>query len=215
RPYYSAEVNPLNAHLQTTHGKRIPVTAHRSTAESLKGQFAVDRFIEDDEVVTLNGSPAISLRALHTPGHARGHLCFYDERTGALLSGDNVVGFGSVLIDPPEGNMRDYLASLARVRALPNLSVLFGGHGPPIANPYEKIDEYISHRQQREELILDAVRKGASTPKEIVARAFLDVDQKSHAMAEHAVVAHLEKLEADGLVMRDAAGSYGVSEARP
>ena len=197
-----------------SHGRRVPVAAHRLTAESLKGHLDVDRFIEDDEVITL-GDDSISLRALYTPGHARGHLCFYDERTGALLSGDNIVGFGSVLIDPPDGNMRDYLASLARMRALPNLSVLFGGHGPPIANPYEKIDEYISHRQQREELILDAVRKGASTPKEIVARAYLDVSPKAHAMAERAVVAHLEKLEADGLVVRDAAGSYGVSEARP
>ena len=101
-------------------------------------------------MIALDGEPSINLRALFTPGHARGHLCFYDERTGALTIGDNVVGFGSVLIDPADGNMRDYLASLARMRALPNLSVLFGGHGPPIANPYEKIDEYIAHRLQRE-----------------------------------------------------------------
>src|SRR4030095_5089482 len=107
--------------------------------------------------------------------------------------------------------MREYLESLARMRALPNLSVLFGGHGPPIANPYEKIDEYISHRLQREELILDAVRNGASTPKEIVARAYIDVSPKAHAMAERAVVAHLEKLEADGLVTRDTAENYAAS----
>ena len=206
-PDHVAGVDALNALLETQHGRRVPVAAHRLTAESLKGHLDVDRFIEDDEVIAL-GENSIGLRALYTPGHARGHLCFYDERTGALLSGDNIVGFGSVLIDPPDGNMRDYLASLARMRALPNLSVLFGGHGPPIANPYEKIDQYISHRQQREELILDAVRQGASTPKEIVARAYLDVSPKAHAMAERAVVAHLEKLEADGLVVRDAAGSY-------
>jgi len=156
----------------------------------------------------MNGEPAIKLRALHTPGHALGHLCFHDERTGALISGDNIVGFGSVLIDPPEGNMRDYLASLARMRALPNLTVLFGGHGPAIANPYEKIDEYIAHRLQREELILAAVREGASSPKEIVARAYTDVSPKAHAMAERAVLAHLEKLEADGLVIRNSTGSY-------
>ena len=213
-PDHVAGVDALNAFLETNHGRRVPVAAHRLTAESLKGHLDVDRFIEDNEVITL-GDDSIGLRALYTPGHARGHLCFYDERTGALLSGDNIVGFGSVLIDPPDGNMRDYLASLARMRALPKLSVLFGGHGPPIANPYEKIDEYISHRQQREELILDAVRKGASTPKEIVARAYVDVSPKAHAMAERAVLAHLEKLEADGLVVCDAAGSYGVSEARP
>ncbi len=210
-PDHVAGVSALNDHLQMKHGGRVSVAAHRLTAESLKNQLLVDRHVEDDEIIALAGEPTLTLRALYTPGHARGHLCFYDERTGALLSGDNIVGFGSVLIDPPDGNMRDYLASLARMRALPHLSVLFGGHGPPIANPYEKIDEYISHRQQREELILDAVRNGASTPKAIVARAYLDVSPKAHAMAERAVVAHLEKLEADGLVKRDAAGNYAVA----
>ena len=145
---------------------------------------------------------------MHTPGHARGHLCFYDEQTGGLITGDNIVGYGSVLIDPPEGNMRDYLDSLQRLRALPNLSVLFGGHGPAVANPYEKIDEYIAHRLQREELILAAVREGATTAKEIVARAYTDVSPKAHALAERAVLAHLEKLEADGLVVRTSHDDY-------
>jgi glyoxylase-like metal-dependent hydrolase (beta-lactamase superfamily II) len=206
-PDHVAGVNALNDHLEQNYGRRVPVAAHRLTAESSKGQFPVDRFIEDDELIQLAGTPAISLRALYTPGHARGHLCLYDERTGALLSGDNVVGFGSVLIDPADGNMRDYLASLERMRTLPNLSVLFCGHGPPVANPYEKIDGYIAHRLERERVILDAVRAGASTPKDIVARAYSDVSLKAHAMAERAVLAHLEKLEADGFV-KSASGSY-------
>ena len=213
-PDHVAGVNALNDHLEKSHGARVAVAAHRSTAESLKRQFPVDRFIEDDEVLSLEGEPDTQLRALHTPGHTRGHLCFHDERTGALISGDNIVGFGSVLIDPPEGSMRDYLASLARMRSLRNLTVLFGGHGPAIANPYEKLDEYISHRLQREELILDSVRKAASTPKEIVARVYTDVSPRAHPMAERAVVAHLEKLEADGLVARDAIGNYSVCQNR-
>lgn len=207
-PDHVAGVNALNLHLEQKHGARVPVAAHRLTAESLKGQISFDRHIEDGDLLELKGEPAIKLRALYTPGHARGHLCFYDERTGALVSGDNIVGFGSVLIDPPEGNMREYLDSLNRMRALPNLSVLFGGHGPAIANPYEKIDEYITHRQQREELILAAVREGAATPKQIVARAYTDVSPKAHAMAERAVLAHLEKLVADGLVEKSPQDCY-------
>jgi ribonuclease/clavin/mitogillin len=207
-PDHVAGVNALNDHLEKAQGTRVPVAAHRVTADSLKNEVSVDRFIGDDEVLELNGEPAIKLRALYTPGHARGHLCFHDERTGALISGDNIVGFGSVLIDPPEGNMLDYLASLERMRALPRLTVLFGGHGPAIANPYEKIDEYIAHRRQREELILAAVRHGALTPKEIVARVYTDVSPKAHAMAERAVLAHLEKLEADGSVARDSTENY-------
>jgi ribonuclease/clavin/mitogillin len=207
-PDHIAGVNALNDHLEKSRGSRVAVAAHRSTADGLQNQFSVDRFIEDGEVLELNGEPAINLRALLTPGHARGHLCFYDERSGALISGDNIVGFGSVLIDPPEGNMRDYLDSLKRMRALPRLTVLFGGHGPAIANPYEKIDEYISHRLQREELILAAVREGASTPTEIVARVYTDVSLKAHAMAERAVLAHLEKLENEGLVSQTSDGEY-------
>jgi glyoxylase-like metal-dependent hydrolase (beta-lactamase superfamily II)/8-oxo-dGTP pyrophosphatase MutT (NUDIX family) len=212
-PDHVAGVNALNNHLKAKHGQKVSVAAHRLTSESLRNQFPVDRSIEEEEMLTLAGDPAINLRALHTPGHARGHLCFYDERTGALISGDNIVGFGSVLIDPPEGNMREYLASLERMRALPNLSVLFGGHGPAVANPYDKIDEYISHRRQREELILNAVRQGATTPKDIVARAYTDVSPKAHAMAERAVLAHLEKLEADGLVSMGSDGSYRAGQS--
>ncbi|HEU4835823.1 MAG TPA: hypothetical protein VFS90_15450, partial [Pyrinomonadaceae bacterium] len=105
-----------------------------------------------------------------------------------------------VLIDPPEGNMVDYLESLEWMSVLPNLSVLFGGHGPAIATPYQKIDEYIQHRFEREENILAAVRAGATTPKEIVARVYTDVSPKAHAMAERAVLAHVEKLREDGVI---------------
>ncbi len=211
-PDHVAGVNALNDHLEAKQGARVPVAAHRLTAESLKNHINVDRHIEDNDLLTMQGEPSIELRALYTPGHARGHLCFYDERTGALISGDNIVGFGSVLIDPPEGNMREYLDSLRRMRALPNLSVLFGGHGPAIANPYEKIDEYISHRLQREELILGAVREGASTPKHIVARVYTDVPPKAHAMAERAVLAHLDKLESEGLVSRTSENLFSANE---
>jgi ribonuclease/clavin/mitogillin len=205
-PDHVAGVNALNDHLESKHRSRVTVAAHRLTAESLKSQFPVDRFIEDNELLALDGEPSIRLRALYTPGHARGHLCFYDADRGVLISGDNVVGFGSVLIDPADGNMSDYLASLRRMRALSNVTVLLPGHGPAVANPYDKIDEYISHRLERESNILQAVREGASTPIEIVARVYTDVSPKAHAMAERAVLAHLEKLIEDGLVKREPQG---------
>ena len=207
-PDHVAGVNALNDHLEAKIGTRVPVAAHQQTAESLKTQFPVDRFIEDDEVLTLEGEFSIKLRALHTPGHARGHLCFHDEQSGVLISGDNVVGFGSVLIDPADGNMTEYLDSLRRMRALSNVTVLLPGHGPAVANPYEKLDHYIRHRLEREANILNAVREGASTPAEIVARVYTDVSPKAHAMAERAVLAHLEKLVADGLVTRDNSSKF-------
>jgi endoribonuclease LACTB2 len=207
-PDHIGGVNALRDHLAANHHLSIPVAAHRLTAAALDGQVAVDRLIEDGEFIELEGEPPIALRALHTPGHARGHLCFHDARTGALLTGDNIVGFGSVLIDPPEGHMADYVASLARMKELRNLSVLFGGHGPAVAAPYRKINEYISHRLEREASILDAVRDGAGTPSEIVARVYTDVSPKAHAMAERAVMAHLDKLQDEGLVVGDVEDTF-------
>jgi glyoxylase-like metal-dependent hydrolase (beta-lactamase superfamily II)/8-oxo-dGTP pyrophosphatase MutT (NUDIX family) len=196
-PDHVAGVNVLRKHL----GGDIQVSAHPLTSEPLRGSVEVDRMIKDGEVITLRGSPTISLHVMHTPGHARGHLCLHEERTGTLISGDNIVGLGSVLIEPGEGNMRDYLSSLRRMRAIEGLTVIFGGHGPAIANPYAKIDEYIHHRLKREADILQAVRDGCGTPVEIVAKVYTDVSPKAHAMAERAVHAHLEKLLEDELVM--------------
>src|SRR5689334_15686196 len=194
-PDHIGGVNVLKAHL----GGNVPVAAHADTAAALS-DIHVDELVANGDVITLAGDPPVKLQALHTPGHARGHLCFHDEDRGALLTGDNIVGVGSVLIDPPEGNMRDYLNSLERMRALPNLSVLFGGHGPAVAAPYRKIDEYISHRLERERNILQAVREGATDPKQIVAKVYTDVSPKAYAMAERAVLAHLEKLREDGAI---------------
>ena len=206
-PDHVGGANALRQHL----GGNVPLAAHRLTAEALGHAIPVDRLIEDEELITLRGwdyIPTLTLRALHTPGHARGHLCFYEEATGALITADNIVGLGSVLIDPPEGNMRDYLASLARMRALPYLTILLGAHGPIIATPHAKIDEYIAHRLEREANILCAIQAGANTIAAIVTEVYTDVHPKALPMAERAVLAHLEKLQNDGAVRLDATDVY-------
>jgi len=195
-PDHVGGVEALKAHLQG----QVAIAAHRQTAEALP-DIQVDRMIEDGDVISLAGEPEIRLRALHTPGHARGHLCFIDEQTGALLTGDNVVGLGSVLIDPPQGNMIDYLHSLERMRSLPRLTILFCGHGAAVASPYRKIDEYINHRLERETKILEAFRSGVTEPAAIVSLVYTDVSPKAHSMAERSVIAHLEKLQAEGRVV--------------
>ena len=206
-PDHTGGVAALVSHL----GGGVPVAAHRLSAEALGEAVRVDRFVEDGETIELEhereGGPPFELRALHAPGHARGHLCFYDERRGVLLAGDNVLGVGSSVIDPPEGNVRDYLATLERLRALPKLEVLLSAHGPAVGGARAKLDEYVAHRLERERDILAAVRAGASSPADIVARVYTDVHPKMHAMAARSVLAHLEKLEEDGLVGRDG-GAY-------
>lgn len=180
----------------------VPVATHRLTADRIRHSVTIDRLIEDDELIEIQGDPGWRLRALHTPGHSRGHLSFYEEITGAIITGDLVVGIGTVVIDPPEGNMQQYFDSLRRLLALPKLSVLFPGHGPAIGSGREKIEEYVEHRTMRETKIMEAIRAGASLPHEIVEAAYTDVNPAMWGLAERSTVAHLEKLEDESRVVR-------------
>lgn len=186
----------------------VPVAAHRLTADRISYSVTVDRQIEDNELIELKGDPGWRLRALHTQGHARGHLCFYEEKTGAIITGDLVVGIGTVVIDPPEGNMKQYFDSLNRLLDLPKLTILFPAHGPAIGSAREKIEEYIKHRTMRENKILAAVEAGAALPNEIVEAAYTDVNPSLWGLAERSTLAHLEKLEEEGRVSRYDGGRY-------
>ncbi|MDQ4120410.1 MAG: MBL fold metallo-hydrolase [Acidobacteriota bacterium] len=191
----------LQKHLREKFGQNVPLLAHRATAENLP-EIEFDALLQDGDKFELkdeNGE-SFKLETLHTPGHARGHLCFYDQEIAFLLSCDNVIGLGSVLIAPPEGNMRDYLNSLERMRDLPNLRFLCGSHGAAAANAREKIETYIRHRLLREQKILAAWANGARTPREIVEQVYTDVSPEVWHLAEKSVEAHLEKLKQDGLI---------------
>ncbi|MGH9847935.1 MAG: MBL fold metallo-hydrolase, partial [Blastocatellia bacterium] len=185
----------------------LPVATHRLTAEPINGEVRVDRFIEDEDLIELREAStglAWRLRAMWTPGHARGHLSFYEERTGNLITGDCVVGFGTVVIAPPEGNMNDYLASLRRYLQLPRLAALMPGHGPALANARERIEEYIAHRLKREAMIVHVLEAGPRTIPEIVKAVYTDTPEAMHQLAELSVLAHLEKLEGESKVARNA-----------
>ncbi len=192
----------LQKHLLEKFGLRVPILTHRFTAESLAGKIKVDRFIEDDEVFELQDEDgkAFELKTLHAPGHARGHLCFYDEEFGFLLSSDNVIGAGSVVIAPFEGNMIDYMNSLERMKNLPNLRFLCGSHGAAISSAKDKIESYIAHRMERERKILEVIETGAKSVSEIVEKVYTDVLPELWKLAEKSVEAHLKKLKTEGKV---------------
>ncbi len=192
----------LQQHLREKFDANVPISAHKITAESLRGKVEFQKFIEDNEVFELldeNGQ-TIHLQALHTPGHARGHLCFYVEKLGFLLSSDNVVGVGSVVIAPPEGKMIDYLQSLERLKNLPNLRFLCGSHGAAVFNAKGKIEEYIAHRLEREAQVLQAFHDGAKTPTEIVEKIYVGLNPNLIPLAEKSVEAHLDKLQSENKI---------------
>jgi len=183
-----------------------PVAVHRSRADHVHGgrRLAPARLLDDGaEIATGAGR----LRVVHTPGHESGHCCYYDPDRRWLFTGDMILGTGTVVIPPPDGDMRAYLASLRRLRALDLVRIL-PGHGPPIARPYEKIDEYLAHRLLRERQILAVLADGDATIAAIVARVYADVPAVLHGAAGLTVRAHLDKLVGDGAVVEEADARY-------
>ena len=136
-------------------------------------------------------------RVLETPGHAREHLAFLDEDSGALLCGDLVSTLSTIVIDPPEGDMAEYERQLERVRALAPRT-LFPAHGPPAPDAPARLAAYRAHRREREALVIAALRPGG-TLDEITARAYEDVPAAFHPVAARSCLAALEKLAALGL----------------
>jgi endoribonuclease LACTB2 len=194
----------LQNHILNKYDVKIPLAAHRLTAEKLP-EIQFDESLEGDKNFDLLDANAnnFKLEVLHTPGHARGHLAFYVEKIGFLLSSDNVVGTGSVLIAPPEGNMRDYFNSLERLKNLPNLRLVCGSHGAAMSDAQSKIESDIAHRLEREAKILQAWQNGARTTREIVQQVYTDVQPELWQLAEKSVLAHLEKLEAEEKLTAD------------
>lgn len=143
----------------------------------------------------------LSVQAVHTPGHASDHLCLLIAETGAVLTGDHVLGRGTSVVAWPDGDMRAYMTSLHRLAAL-QATVLYPGHGPALTQPAAKVAEYIAHREQREQQVLDALAAGDTSAQQVVARVYADVGTWLHPAAQRSVRAHLDKLVAEQRVTR-------------
>jgi glyoxylase-like metal-dependent hydrolase (beta-lactamase superfamily II) len=169
---------------------------HRSRAGYLGGE---DFQYDDQDRIAFGGG---ELQVLHTPGHESGHCCFYESGDKVLFSGDNILGAGTAVIHPPDGNMTDYLQSLERLLEF-NIDLMLPGHGPLVGKPEAKIREYLRHRMMREKQVIDALRNGRNTIGDITQSIYVDVSAGLQRVAEFSVQAHLEKLIRDGHVQRE------------
>lgn len=176
-----------------------------------------DRHLADGDTVD---GPDFTLRAVHTPGHASNHLCFLLEQDMWLFSGDHVMDGSTVVITPVDGDMGEYLESLERLQGWdPPLEAIAPAHGHVIHDPAAKLQEYITHRREREAQVLEATRDagpaGADTAV-LVAAIYTDVPDFLHPVARFSVWAHLRKLAVDGLVSAtDADDPEAVWTGRP
>ncbi len=154
--------------------------------------------LQDGEVIQVGGA---RIRVLHTPGHASDHLCFLLEGAASLFAGDNILGEGTAVIAPPDGDMADYLSSLRRLREL-HVDRIYPGHWRPLDGGRAVIDGYLAHRKARENEILAALAGGAATLDDVVARAYADTPLELHPVARFSALAHLEMLQDEGRVER-------------
>ncbi|HZH18091.1 MAG TPA: MBL fold metallo-hydrolase [Archangium sp.] len=183
---------------------KVPLWCHARTADRVDVPAA--RLLEDGEVLELAGNPPQRWRVLYTPGHAQGHLCLVDERTSAAVVGDMVASVGSIVIDPPEGDMAEYLKQLARLRDWP-VTTLHPSHGTAIPDGPGKLQEYLDHRAAREARIVEAVPVDGATLEQVVERAYSDTPPFLHPVAERSALAVLLKLRGEGRVREDS-GRY-------
>ncbi|MBT8089963.1 MAG: MBL fold metallo-hydrolase [Gammaproteobacteria bacterium] len=158
--------------------------------------FKAVRELEDGDELA---SAEFVIEAVHTPGHASNHLCYRHVGLNWLFTGDHIIDGSTVVINPPDGNMKHYLQSLQRARQL-QCDALAPGHGEIIRDPDRAIDWLIDHRLERERKVRAALAKSPNlTTRDLVPHVYRDVDMKLYALAERSLLAHLLKLEDDGV----------------
>ena len=145
------------------------------------------------------------LTALHTPGHCANHLAFAMEGTGVLFSADHVMSWSSTVVSPPDGNMRDYMNSLAKLRSREGQDTLYlPGHGPPLPEPMPFIDALATHRRRRETRVVAALRElGRASAPALVGPVYGPMDPRLAVAAGRSLLANLIMLEEDGVVRRE------------
>lgn len=221
-PDDAGHVEAIVAALRERGGQPVLILVTHTHLDHLPGAFAlkerlgvpiaayapvlgIDIGLRHEQRLTIGGMP---VRALHTPGHAADHVCFWLEEDAALFSGDLIVGEGTVVIGR-DGDLDDYLRSLDTLLSL-NLHQILPGHGPVITEPRRKIEEYIAHRRERERQIVVSLASGPLTPGDIVEAVYVDLDPRLSPVAAQTVEAHLRKLVREGVVVsyRDAGQTY-------
>jgi glyoxylase-like metal-dependent hydrolase (beta-lactamase superfamily II) len=177
----------------------VPIAAHPDTLARLElGGLRVRSLVGGDRIRT---DPERELEVLHTLGHARGHLCLFEERERVLFGGDMVPGLGTTLIDPGEGELGAYLDSLERLRLLEPRLIL-PAHGPPLEAGAAAIGALIAHRRWRERRVIAALRPEPRDGLAIAREAYAELAPWLAGLAVRSTLAHLEQLEREGRAAR-------------
>lgn len=181
--------------------KGLLVRGHPLTLERLPEGAKLGEPILDGDRIALgtapDGTTGWELRAIHTPGHDRGHLCFHENRYGTAIVGDMLSTVSTIIVDPPEGHLATYLQSLERLLKEP-LSTLYPAHGPALKDGHKLVKQYLRHRRQRETGLLTALAESPATLEQLLPKVYWDADPRLYPFAARSLLAGLLKLQEEG-----------------
>ena len=161
--------------------------------------YLPDRVLADGDRLAGDGW---TIEAVATPGHTSNHLCYALIESGALFTGDHVMGWSTSVVSPPDGNMADYMDSLQKLYQRPQDRVYYPAHGPAIDRPHQLVRGMIGHRRQRERQILRLLEQAPHAIPQMVAAMYKGLDPRLHGAAGRSVLAHLVDLERQARVTR-------------
>ena len=174
---------------------------HSEGAERLAAQVERSGAPRTSIVLPGDGEEHGGLRAIATPGHAADHVCFLTG-DGVCFSGDLVLGEGSTFVPPDGGSLAAYMDSLRLLQSEP-IELICPGHGPWVTDPAAKLAEYVEHREMRERRLLAAFERGERSKGALLNEAWDDVPVELRPAAALVMEAHLQKLDAEGLLPAD------------
>lgn len=196
----------LLTHDHPDHAPGAPVLAAKAGAPLYAYRLPGAERLRDGTVVEAGTTRIV---ALHTPGHTSDHVAFHVPSEAALFTGDAVLGRGTSFIDPPDGDLTKYLASLERMLEL-HAHTIYPGHGPIVFHADRKLHEYLDHRRDRERQVLDELAGGPRTAGALAERIYAGHPSEVLPLAARSVLAHLRKLESEGRVLHDGHGDAAV-----
>lgn len=162
--------------------------------------YSPDQVLADGESVSGDGW---TLEAVATPGHTSNHLCFALRESGALFTGDHIMGWSTSVVAPPDGDMAAYMASLDKLLARDD-RVYYPAHGPEVTTPQRLARGMMGHRRQREGQILRLLGQQVGAIPDMVDRMYVGLDPRLTGAAGRSVLAHLIDLRNRGLVNEEA-----------
>ncbi len=188
---------------------RAPIWCHIDEKDAIENELvdvSVDKTLNDEDTLDLGG---VTLRFIHIPGHTMGSLGIIHTEAGILFSGDMILGTGTTVISPHQGDMSSYIQSMRRLLTVNGLEFIAPGHGPVIKSPYEKFQELIDHRIDREAQIISLLEGADRIIDDLLEAIYVgDIHPNLYDTAKSQILSHLIKLEYDGRVVEGENGIY-------